>query len=154
MTVLIRRLLLLVAVAGIVSPAIVAGCGDHRGPGGGPAGPRRCTQRGKRDGGCVFRLRPRLGGDPDEHREAAGVDRGDEGKGRHPARHRSATRGYYYAHFSQFVGEPRAVAKGEISGLAGMTGNASAPHLHFEIRLGGPNGNRTNPYPTLKSAGC
>jgi murein DD-endopeptidase MepM/ murein hydrolase activator NlpD len=61
---------------------------------------------------------------------------------------------YFYAHFSQFVGEARAVAQGEIIGLTGMTGNASAPHLHFEIRLGGPNGNRTDPYPTLNAAGC
>ncbi len=61
---------------------------------------------------------------------------------------------YYYAHFSQYVGEPRTVAKGEVFGLTGMTGNATAPHLHFEIRLGGPNGNRTDPYPSLKSAGC
>jgi murein DD-endopeptidase MepM/ murein hydrolase activator NlpD len=61
---------------------------------------------------------------------------------------------YFYAHFSQFVGEARGVAKGEIIGLTGMTGNASAPHLHFEIRFGGPNGNKTDPYPTLKSAGC
>ncbi len=61
---------------------------------------------------------------------------------------------YFYAHFSQFVGEARTVAKGEIVGLTGMTGNASAPHLHFEIRLGGPNGATTDPYPTLKSAGC
>ena len=61
---------------------------------------------------------------------------------------------YFYAHFSQFVGEARPVAQGEVIGLTGMTGNASAPHLHFEIRLGGPNGNRANPYPTLKSAGC
>ena len=49
---------------------------------------------------------------------------------------------------------PRAVAKGEVIGLTGMTGNATAPHLHFEIRLGGANGNRTDPYPTLKAAGC
>jgi murein DD-endopeptidase MepM/ murein hydrolase activator NlpD len=61
---------------------------------------------------------------------------------------------YYYAHFSQYVGAPRQVAKGEIIGLTGMTGNATAPHLHFEIRIGGPNGNRIDPYPTLKSAGC
>jgi murein DD-endopeptidase MepM/ murein hydrolase activator NlpD len=61
---------------------------------------------------------------------------------------------YYYAHFSGYVGGPRAVAKGEVIGLVGSTGNATAPHLHFEIRLGGPNGNRTDPYPTLKSAGC
>jgi len=61
---------------------------------------------------------------------------------------------YYYAHFSGYVGGPRTVAKGEVIGLTGMTGNASGPHLHFEIRLGGPNGNRTDPYPTLKAAGC
>ena len=61
---------------------------------------------------------------------------------------------YFYAHFSQFVGEARTVAQGEVIGLTGMTGNASAPHLHFEIRIGGPNGSKANPYPTLKSAGC
>jgi murein DD-endopeptidase MepM/ murein hydrolase activator NlpD len=61
---------------------------------------------------------------------------------------------YYYAHFSGYVGGPRTVAKGEVIGLTGMTGNATGPHLHFEIRLGGPNGNRTDPYPTLKAAGC
>ena len=32
-------------------------------------------------------------------------------------------------------------------GLVGSTGNASAPHLHFEIRLGGPNGQKIDPYP-------
>jgi len=61
---------------------------------------------------------------------------------------------YYYAHFSQYVGGPRDVQQGEIIGLTGMTGNATAPHLHFEIRIGGPNGGRIDPYPTLKSAGC
>jgi murein DD-endopeptidase MepM/ murein hydrolase activator NlpD len=61
---------------------------------------------------------------------------------------------YFYAHFSQFVGEGRRVAQGEVIGLTGMTGNASAPHLHFEIRVGGDNGNTTDPYRMLKAAGC
>jgi murein DD-endopeptidase MepM/ murein hydrolase activator NlpD len=61
---------------------------------------------------------------------------------------------YFYAHLSQFVGGARQVSQGEIVGLTGMTGNASAPHLHFEIRSGGPNGAKVNPYPTLNSAGC
>jgi murein DD-endopeptidase MepM/ murein hydrolase activator NlpD len=61
---------------------------------------------------------------------------------------------YFYGHFSQFVGEARRVAQGEVIGLTGMTGNASAPHLHFEVRIGGDNGARTDPYSRLKSAGC
>ena len=61
---------------------------------------------------------------------------------------------YYYAHFSSYAGGARSVVQGEIIGYTGMTGSASAPHLHFEIRLGGPNGQRIDPYPTLRSAGC
>ncbi len=61
---------------------------------------------------------------------------------------------YFYAHFSQFIGEARTVARGEVIGLTGMTGNATAPHLHFEVRIGGDNGNTTDPYPMLKSAAC
>lgn len=61
---------------------------------------------------------------------------------------------YFYAHLSSFVGGERSVAQGEIIGLVGATGNASGAHLHFEIRLGGPNGQKINPYPTLQSAGC
>jgi murein DD-endopeptidase MepM/ murein hydrolase activator NlpD len=61
---------------------------------------------------------------------------------------------YFYAHFSQFVGGDRTVAQGEVIGLTGMTGNATAPHLHFEIRIGGDNGNTTDPYPALRAAGC
>jgi len=61
---------------------------------------------------------------------------------------------YYYAHMSQFVGGARSVAQGEVIGLVGSTGSSSAPHLHFEIRIGGANGQRINPYPTLQSAGC
>lgn len=61
---------------------------------------------------------------------------------------------YFYAHLSSFAGGARSVSQGEILGYSGMTGNAGAPHLHFEIRVGGPNGGKINPYPTLKAAGC
>jgi len=61
---------------------------------------------------------------------------------------------YYYAHMSQFVGAARSVAQGEVIGLVGSTGSSTAPHLHFEIRIGGANGQRIDPYPTLRGAGC
>jgi peptidoglycan LD-endopeptidase LytH len=61
---------------------------------------------------------------------------------------------YYYAHLSQFVGGNRAVVQGEVIGLLGGTGNATGPQLHFEMRIGGANGNRINPYPTLIASGC
>jgi murein DD-endopeptidase MepM/ murein hydrolase activator NlpD len=61
---------------------------------------------------------------------------------------------YFYAHLSSFVGGARSVTQGEVIGLVGMTGNASGPHLHFEIRIGGANGQRIDPYPTLRAAGC
>ena len=59
---------------------------------------------------------------------------------------------YYYAHLNDYVGGARSVAAGEVVGHVGDTGTTDAPpHLHFEIRLGGPNGTRINPYPTVRS---
>mgnify|MGYP003135262686 CR=1 FL=1 len=64
---------------------------------------------------------------------------------------------YFYAHLSDFapeLGVGSRVEAGQIIGWLGGTGNASAPHLHFEVRPGG--GIAVNPYPILRSqtGGC
>lgn len=41
------------------------------------------------------------------------------------------------------------ILRGTQVGTVGMTGAATAPHLHFEIRLGGPFGTAVNPLPWL-----
>lgn len=61
---------------------------------------------------------------------------------------------YMTVHLDSFVGGDRRVTRGTLIGYSGMTGNATAPHVHFEIRLGGPNGTRINPYSSLRAAGC
>jgi len=64
--------------------------------------------------------------------------------------HASDGNSYYFAHLSSYAGGARQVSQGEVIGYVGSTGNASAPHLHFEIRTAsGP----VNPYSTL-AASC
>jgi len=56
---------------------------------------------------------------------------------------------YYYAHLSRIEGPARRVARGDVIGYVGDTGNAAGgpPHTHFGIRT---NGVMVNPYPTLR----
>ena len=53
----------------------------------------------------------------------------------------------YYAHLSRcYVQTGEGVRLGQIVGAVGATGRATAPHLHYEVRIGGA---PVNPYPYL-----
>jgi len=52
-----------------------------------------------------------------------------------------------YAHLSRFEVVPgQEVRRGEVIAFSGATGRVTAPHLHFEVRVGG---SAVNPYPYL-----
>ena len=58
----------------------------------------------------------------------------------------------YYAHLSHIsVREGQEVRRGDIVGMVGSTGRVTAPHLHYEVRLGGA---PVNPYRYLANVGA
>jgi len=66
---------------------------------------------------------------------------------------------YYYTHLKAYApaleNTTRAVTAGQVIETVNHTGNANGfDHLHFEIRLGGPNGTKINPRPALDAANC
>jgi murein DD-endopeptidase MepM/ murein hydrolase activator NlpD len=66
---------------------------------------------------------------------------------------------YYYTHLRAYPdaweNSTRPVKAGDPIEYVSHTGNTNGlDHLHFELRLGGPNGSRVDPKPSLDAAGC
>lgn len=59
---------------------------------------------------------------------------------------------YRYHHLDEFapgLAVGSTVVRGQVLGTMGSTGNPNAPHLHFEVRRGGPIGTPVDPVPLL-----
>jgi murein DD-endopeptidase MepM/ murein hydrolase activator NlpD len=60
-------------------------------------------------------------------------------------------RSTYYAHLARIdVISGQEVRTGQIIGASGASGRVTAPHLHYEVRVGG---SPMNPYPSLAKSG-
>jgi murein DD-endopeptidase MepM/ murein hydrolase activator NlpD len=57
----------------------------------------------------------------------------------------------WYAHLSEIVRSEGAVHVGEVIGRVGQSGNATGPHLHFEVHPGG--GDPVDPLAWLADVG-
>jgi murein DD-endopeptidase MepM/ murein hydrolase activator NlpD len=59
-----------------------------------------------------------------------------------------------YGHMEQILVAPGQVVKaGETIALLGNRGQSTGPHLHFEVRLGGMDGQKVDPLPWLRERG-